>query len=643
MRDFGILKGPDLVPILSTLVQEGALDKDEVLVLRAVNQDLGNNSELYFRSGYCIHAFSSDYAYRLEQLLYKKRLLERAQLDELEHTKKQNPQKSLVQLIIEKTWISENELALVIAHLTEIVAYEILLWQGTAFSLGKSRKPEAEMFGLGLDISKLMSAQSFSANADKNLPVLVLMREKLSNLNMILRRQQELNREQLSDYQYHAYRFVNNRNSIRELLQLSELGYFDTFTALFQLISWDYIGMGKLDVPRYQRKAPPTAKDSSTPPAEKSPVTQATPSAQNSANSDISKELEPLISGPAPTSGQRQFLRRCRGSELLQILVSVLKSGYQDGKLVIDNQSQIVRCELTMHRGNLVHASTTATNIRFGDLLVKKELIDSVQLREALEEQKSSTGKRLGEILIRHGLLDEQTIPRLIYHQMECAIYETLAWPDAKFYFEAADKIQQDEVLVDAHFDIQDGRLVREEAGQENENNARNILQEADKNLPILLMIREKMPDSRSIPYLVKESVTGLSEDQKYVLNQINGVQNIHDLLIASKLNYFQTYTSLFQLFSTGVFHLHSPDEAGKINTKTALRSHQLAASPRPQNAGVTVKRSTQAKPAENTQNDFELTNLLGLENIELLKHLPEHKYEAFRRAVQAILQLSLN
>ncbi|HEY9842949.1 MAG TPA: hypothetical protein V6D23_20955, partial [Candidatus Obscuribacterales bacterium] len=75
MREFGVLKGPDLVPVLATLLQEGSLAHPQVMMLKAINQELRTNVvELYYASNHCVHAHSSDYAYRLEQLLYRKRL-----------------------------------------------------------------------------------------------------------------------------------------------------------------------------------------------------------------------------------------------------------------------------------------------------------------------------------------------------------------------------------------------------------------------------------------------------------------------------------------------------------------------------------------------------------------------------------------
>ena len=73
MRDFGILKGADLVPVLNTLLQEGALASTrQVTVLKAVHQELQTYIELFFLANRCIHVASSDNNFHLEQFLLRK-------------------------------------------------------------------------------------------------------------------------------------------------------------------------------------------------------------------------------------------------------------------------------------------------------------------------------------------------------------------------------------------------------------------------------------------------------------------------------------------------------------------------------------------------------------------------------------------
>ncbi|MGV3522634.1 MAG: DUF4388 domain-containing protein [Candidatus Sericytochromatia bacterium] len=630
MRDFGVLKGSDLVQVLGTLQQEGALDGDQPVVLRAINQEVGTQSELTFRQGHCIDARSSDYTYRLEQLLYRKRVLERSQLDELQNHKL-GPAQSLTAWLLEKEWVSEAELAQVIIHLSEIVAYEILLWKETAFKLEPAKQTPSTWLGTGLEPARLMSVRYYVAEADKNLPVLVLMREKLNNPNTILRRLQEIDRSQLSDYQYHIYRYVNNRNSVRELLQLSELGYFETFAALFQLLSWEYIGLGKLEMPLYARQKGETER-----PEPSRPRPAARPAAPVAAAAETLGASKWQPESPNKP-GQRQFLRRARGSECLAILLSVIKSGSTEGRLVIDNQQQIVRAELCFVKGELVGASTSAASIRLGDLLSRRALIGPGQLREALEEQKSEPDTLLGQILVRHGFLEPEALPELVRQQLACVLYEVLAWPDAKFYFDSQPGAVQLDVRVHTRYDVQDGRLVTQPGAPTHEA----FLLEADRNLPILLMIREKLPQLKFIPVVRERATASLSVEQQTVLNLINGQHSLQDILLISPLDYFSTLTALFQLVSTELLQLRETPETASARQPAplTLRNRTVVAPPVRHLAPTETLANAEADPR--VQMYEQLATILGEDTLQSLRQIPNARYGDFRQAFQALVRLA--
>lgn len=670
MRDFGVLKGADLVHVLATLVEEGALAGEEIQYIKAVNQELGRSVELFMQANHCLHAQASDYDYQLENVLYKKRLLERSQLEEIQHQIRQFPEQSVAQLILKSQWLPESELADVVAHLTELIAHQVLAWEATAIYLDKSRVKTGRLSGFGIAPQKLMSLDYFARNAEKNLPVLELMREQLGNPKMILRRQGEADKSRLSGHQAHVYRYVNNRNALRDIFQLSDLGYFDTSAALFQLMSWGYVSTGRLETPRHLR--PPAAEASAatsraeaepaaplprpssgsqsplseaeeksrdksaqpaTPSASDPPVAPASPASSQRKGPGPAAEVaaKAIQAGEAPRPGQRQFLRRGRGAELLQILVSVMKTGYKTGRLVIDNQKQVVRADISFQEGEIVHAGTTASQVRFGDLLVKRGLLGPGQLREALEEQKYLKNVPLGEVLVRHDLLKVQEIPKLVLHQMECVIYEVLAWKDAKFYFEPEQLNFQQSVRVKAEFELEDGRLVAAE--QQDEREVYNILAEADQNLPILLMIREQI-SNHMVPVLMPELASTLSSDQEQIVPLIDGQHSVYDILLASPLRYFDTYTALFQLYSTGDMQL----QQGQQVYQRAEAAQQVVTPP-PRHRAPSSEKTPEA-PGQGRRPSLEY--IMGPENAALMQQLRAGQYLEFRKSLHLILTLAL-
>jgi hypothetical protein len=550
VRDFGVLKGPDLIQLLSTLLGEGLLlQPGQVHILQATHTRLGTKSELVIHEGHLVHGASNDYKFRLGQTLLKKGLLhDKKQLEELNEEVRLGG-RSKAQILIDKGWVKPATLTQVVNHLIEVIAYEVLMWKETDFKLhSQAINPDDYLSYLGaaLPLKELQSVAAFVQDADKNLAVLTLMRDTLDNPNMILRRTREVEPEDVSEHQYQVYQYVNNRNSLREVILLSELSYFETFTSLFQLLGWDMVARGNLDVPHYAKK---------TPSASGAPPTRPTPPPSKPAPPSAMAALKSTLMSPMATSGVqggREFLKRTKGADLLQIMVSLIKSGRRSGKLVIDNQKNIVRSELTLQRGNLVHATSTLYSDRFGDLLVKKGLIEPEDLRDALEEQKVHRDQRLGQILVNKGLISAETIPKLVYHQMECVLYEVLCWADAKFYYQEAPETQQNEFVVYADYEVVEGRLV-----SKHKHDGRDLLADADKNLPILLLIREKMPHPKAIVQPTgKEPPEPLSDEQQQVLAMVNGSHTINDIIALSDLHYFPTYVSLFQIYGAGLIEL---------------------------------------------------------------------------------------
>lgn len=625
MRDFGVLKGPDLIQLLSTLLGEGLLlQPGQVHILQASHTRLGTKSELVIHEGHLIHGASNDYKFRLGQTLLKKGLLhDKKQLEELNEEVRLGG-RSKAQILIDKGWVQPETLTQVVNHLIEVIAYEVLMWKETDFKL-HSQPVSSDDFqaylGAALPIKALQSVAAFVQDADKNLAVLTLMRDTLDNPNMILRRTREVEPEDVSEHQYQVYQYVNNRNSLREVILLSELSYFETFTSLFQLLGWDMVARGNLDVPHYAKKSPSAATSSGGVARPAAPPPKAAPPSAMAA-------LKSTLMSPMATSGAqggREFLKRTKGADLLQIMVSLIKSGRRSGKLVIDNQKNIVRSELTLQRGNLVHATSTLYSDRFGDLLVKKGLIEPEDLRDALEEQKVNRDQRLGQILVNKGLINAETIPKLVYHQMECVLYEVLCWADAKFYYQDAPETQQNEFVIYADYEVVEGRLV-----SKHQHEGRDLLADADKNLPILLLIREKMPHPKAIVQPTgKEPPEPLSDEQQQILAMVNGSHTINDIIALSDLHYFPTYVSLFQIYGAGLIELlaaegdHAPMVAPLRSASASLPPTPLPELRRP---SATVAAAPVSLPPAEPVPDAELRALLAAaeQEIQQLRHQME-------------------
>jgi len=652
VRQFGELKGQDLIQLLNTLATEGALTAPGVIHKLQATHPMGAQNSLFIRENVFIHATSTDYKFSLSSALGKRGFIDKIQLQEMKDIRKaEQPTPSLARLLLRHKLIDDANLKAVINHLNEVLAYEIMMWKTCDFKLiPVEHNPEdfSTYFAGELEAERLLDVTEFAADADKNLPVLMLMREKLSNPNMILKRLREADPAELSDPQNHVYQAVNNRNSLRDVLLLSDLGYFETYTALFQLLSWETIGMGSLETPRYAKKAPEPMV--SRPAATPRPTPAATPA----------RAEAPVV--PTSASDERSFLRRARGADLFQVLSALIKGGKRSGKLRVENQKSVIHSDLMLHEGNLVHASSTMYSQRFGDLLVHKGLITVEDLQDALETQKEQKGKHLGEILVAEKLIQAEIIPQLVYHQIECVLYELLSWADAKFFFEESATPLQQEFVVFADYEIVDGRLIQREGSSEPKG--RDVLGDADKNLAILLMIKEKMPNpSAVVKRTAQEPVSELSEEQKQVIALVNGQHSINDLLVLSDLDYFATYTALFQIFSSGLIEIQKEAPASAPAASAPLSRPKPTMTPSAaSNAASNAASSTLASPVARPEpiksaaasaapaggggdaaQYEQLRKLLGEDLLCALMQFPARQAPALRKGLEALVEMGLS
>lgn len=641
VRQFGELKGQDLIQLLNTLASEGALTTPGVIHKLQATHPMGAQSSLFIRENVFIHAASTDFKFSLSSALGKRGFIDKIQLQEMKDIRKaEQPIPSLARLLLRHKLIDDANLKAVINHLNEVLAYEIMMWKNCDFKLiPVEPNPEdfSTYFAGDLDAQNLLEVTEFAADADKNLPVLMLMRERLSNPNMILKRLREADPTELSEPQNHVYQAVNNRNSLRDILLLSDLGYFETYTALFQLLSWETIGMGSLETPRYVKKAP------------ESPAPRPAPTPVRPTPAPVRAEAP---AAPAAMD-ERSFLRRARGADLFQVLSALIKGGKRSGKLRVENQKSVVHSDLMLHEGNLVHATSTMYSQRFGDLLVHKGVITVEDLQEALDAQKSQKGKHLGEILVAQKLIDAEIIPQIIYHQIECVLYELLSWADAKFFFEESSTPLQQEFVVFADYEIADGRLIQREGSSEPKG--RDVLGDADKNLAILLMIKEKMPNpSAVVKRTDEEPASELSEEQKHVVALVNGRHSINDILVLSDLDYFASYTAIFQIFSSGLIEIEKEAAAPLSRPKPTI-----APSAAPSVAPSVVPSATpSASPSALARPELargpaagggdaaqyeQLRKLLGEDLLRAMLQFPPRQAPALRKGLEALVEMGLS
>ncbi|MDH3746254.1 MAG: DUF4388 domain-containing protein [Acidobacteriota bacterium] len=146
-------------------------------------------------------------------------------------------------------------------------------------------------------------------------------------------------------------------------------------------------------------------------------------------------------------------LAEFRLSDLLQIIAANEKNG----KLSLtrsDAQGVIV-----LRGGKIIYAASSSARETLGNLLFCEGLIDEEQLLSALEQQhQANQDKRLGTILVDAGVLEQETLERIVRQQLGKVVSEFVRWETGFFKFELVDLPNQGEIEVDAaDFLLRDG------------------------------------------------------------------------------------------------------------------------------------------------------------------------------------------
>ncbi len=98
--------------------------------------------------------------------------------------------------------------------------------------------------------------------------------------------------------------------------------------------------------------------------------------------------------------------------------------------------------------GRISYASIVNRRDRIGDLLRKNQLVTSEQLDQAIRTQEVHRDRRLGDILIELGAVDKDQLDRLLYLQIEEAVYHLFTWTQGTFNFETGVRPEQQVYVV---------------------------------------------------------------------------------------------------------------------------------------------------------------------------------------------------
>ena len=233
------------------------------------------------------------------------------------------------------------------------------------------------------------------------------------------------------------------------------------------------------------------------------------------------------------------------------------------GTLIIAQGQMQKRIYMSPHGMTLLSSSSQKTS-SLGEILIRTRKISRPQLDQMLVEQKK-TGKRLGELVSRKGIVTKMDIEVALREQAQEEIYDLFSWTEAKFLFktEPMPPKPSDFPLADVIVDA----------------SPTSVMLEAARRADELAVIKKVIRDESMIPVRTNETFApedlGLNPDLlTAVYLQINGRVGVSEVIRLSLYPRFEALRAIYLLATKGCVQImdregatvmHLQGDTGKI------------------------------------------------------------------------------
>ena len=238
--------------------------------------------------------------------------------------------------------------------------------------------------------------------------------------------------------------------------------------------------------------------------------------------------------------------------------------GRRNGTLTLTRGEE--RQSLHFHRGHIVNARTNVVEERLGEMLVRRGLLSEAELGRATEVVVRD-GRRLGEVLAELGLIDANGLEDAVAFHVHEMLAKVFTWPDGTYAFEEE---PEDEAGGELTLKLSTGELILEAVQAVRDPDVvRYALGDLDRVLAL-----------SSDPLLRFQKLT-LSPADGFVLSRVDGATSAREIVQMIPLPAEETQKSLLGLVSTGVVEFAGvrPQRRAPLPPKAT----PAAAPPRPQ------------------------------------------------------------
>jgi len=215
----------------------------------------------------------------------------------------------------------------------------------------------------------------------------------------------------------------------------------------------------------------------------------------------------------------------------LTTILQLLHNDQKTGILRVMRDDEEIK--VYIQEGAIIHATRSQGKNRLGDLLVKHGIITEKQLKDCL---KHSQEKKLplGKIVVEKGYAEAPALKKIIFKQAENAIYDLFLWKKGEFEYQ------------DMSFKTQ-GMVIQK-------INIISLILEAARRIDEIEILKKQIPDEGMIfkktANIQNDQSVKLSPDEWSVLALIDGKATVRNIFQASVLDQFSVYKILNSLIS---------------------------------------------------------------------------------------------
>lgn len=208
--------------------------------------------------------------------------------------------------------------------------------------------------------------------------------------------------------------------------------------------------------------------------------------------------------------------------------------------------------------GEVYYAESSLSKEPLGQKLVRAKALTEGQLRKALD-QHAGSGKRLGEVLLESGIVDEDQIMMVVRQQIEDAAFDLLRWELGEFLWEPGEE---------AHPEVTIYVTVE------------NLIMEASRRLDELEVIQRKIPSPDTVLAMAATPPEGAVEinitpEEWRILVLVNGTRTVREIGEIVGLDDFGAMRTLYGLVSAGLAEVpgHAEEDESDYEMEPEARS----------------------------------------------------------------------